>query len=109
MIYKARCSSLKELMTGRAKKDGSIDFGDTVKSMVKRQVVNELFGYGSPKENQYTKKGLLLEDDAIKAVGLLTGTLPVITHGYRVSVMCLPMKLYEISSVVGRVILTHGL
>lgn len=77
MIYKARCSSLKELMTGRARKDGSIDFGDTVKSMVKRQVVNELFGYGSPKENQYTKKGLLLEDNAIKAVGLLTGTLPV--------------------------------
>ena len=32
MIYKARCSSLKELMTGRARKDGSIDFGDTVKN-----------------------------------------------------------------------------
>lgn len=53
----------------------AIEFGDTVKSMVKRQVVNDCLVMAVPRK-QYTKKGLLLEDD-IKAVGLLTGTLPV--------------------------------
>lgn len=76
-MYKARCSSLKSLMTGRPLKSGGLDFGDTVKSMIKRQVVFDVFGYRKSTDNQYTDKGKILEDDAIRAVGLLTGTMPI--------------------------------
>ena len=76
-MYKARCSSLKSLMTGRPLKSGGLDFGDTVKSMIKRQVIFDVFGYRKSTDNQYTEKGKILEDDAIRAVGLLTGTMPI--------------------------------
>lgn len=76
-MYKARCSSLKSLMTGRPLKSGGLDFGDTVKSMIKRQVIFDVFGYRKSTDNQYTDKGKILEDDAIRAVGLLTGTMPI--------------------------------
>lgn len=76
-MYKARCSSLKNLMTGRPLKSGGLDFGDTVKSMIKRQVIFDVFGYRKSTDNQYTEKGKILEDDAIRAVGLLTGTMPI--------------------------------
>ena len=76
-MYKARCSSLKSLMTGRPLKSGGLDFGDTVKSMIKRQVIFDVFGYRKSTDNQYTGKGKILEDDAIRAVGLLTGTMPI--------------------------------
>lgn len=76
-MYKARCSSLKSLMTGRPLKSGGLDFGDTVRSMIKRQVVFDVFGYRKSTDNQYTDKGKILEDDAIRAVGLLTGTMPI--------------------------------
>lgn len=76
-MYKARCSSLKNLMTGRPLKSGGLDFGDTVKSMIKRQVIFDVFGYRKSTDNQYTEKGKILEDNAIKAVGLLTGTIPI--------------------------------
>jgi len=76
-MYKARCSSLKSLMTGRPLKSGGLDFGDTVKSMIKRQVIFDVFGYRKSTGNQYTDKGKILEDDAIRAVGLLTGTMPI--------------------------------
>lgn len=76
-MYKARCSSLKSLMTGRPLKSGGLDFGDTVKSMIKRRVIFDVFGYRKSTDNQYTDKGKILEDDAIRAVGLLTGTMPI--------------------------------
>lgn len=71
-MFKARCSSLHLLMT--RPKSGS-GLSETAKSMIKQSVIEDVYGRTEIK-SKYLDKGNLLEDEAIKAVGLITARQP---------------------------------
>ena len=68
-----RCSSLYKLMTKARSGDG---LSETAKTHIKELVVADVYGVSRNISNKYTKKGVLLEDEAIKAIGLVTATRP---------------------------------
>lgn len=71
-MFKARCSSLHLLMT--KPKSGS-GLSESAKSMIKQSVIEDVYGRTEIK-SKYLDKGNLLEDEAIKAVGLITARQP---------------------------------
>ena len=79
-MFKARCSSLHLLMTNPKSGTG---LSETAKSMIKQSVIEDVYGRTEIK-SKYLDKGNLLEDEAIKAVGLITARQPK-KHTGRVS------------------------
>lgn len=71
-MFKARCSSLHLLMT---KPKSGTGLSETAKSMIKQSVIEDVYGRTEIK-SKYLDKGNLLEDEAIKAVGLITAQQP---------------------------------
>lgn len=71
-MFKARCSSLHLLMT---KPKSGTGLSETAKSMIKQSVIEDVYGRTEIK-SKYLDKGNLLEDEAIKAVGLITARQP---------------------------------
>lgn len=67
-MFKARCSSLHLLMT---KPKSGTGLSETAKSMIKQSVIEDVYCRTEIK-SKYLEKGNLLEDEAIKAVGLIT-------------------------------------
>ena len=71
-MFKARCSSLHLLMT---KPKSGTGLSESAKSMIKQSVIEDIYGRTEIK-SKYLDKGLMLEDEAIKAVGLITARQP---------------------------------
>ena len=71
-MFKARCSSLHLLMT---KPKSGTGLSESAKSMIKQSVIEDVYGRTEIK-SKYLDKGNLLEDEAIKAVGLITARQP---------------------------------
>ena len=66
-MFKARCSSLHLLMTNPKSGTG---LSETAKSMIKQSVIEDVYGRTEIK-SKYLDKGLMLEDEAIKAIGMI--------------------------------------
>lgn len=64
-----RCSALKAIMTP-PKNKGEI-LSETAKSEIKKLVKEDAFGYQAFTGNKYTKKGVELENEAIRLSGLM--------------------------------------
>lgn len=64
-----RCSALKAIMT--PPKNKSEILSETAKSEIKKLVKEDVFGYQAFTGNKYTKKGIELENEAIRLSGLL--------------------------------------
>lgn len=67
-MIKIRCSSIHDLMTKPKSGNG---LSETAKSMIKRKVIMDLYGRVQEVETPQIRKGKLLEDEAIKAIGLI--------------------------------------
>lgn len=67
-MLKIRCSSLHLLMT-KAKSGSGLS--ETAKSMIKSAVIQQKYGRVKEVETPQIMKGRLLEDEAIKAIGLI--------------------------------------
>lgn len=72
-MLKIRCSSIGALMS--KPKSGS-GLSETAKSMIKTAVIESIYGRFTEVETKYTRKGKMLEDEAIKAIGLITARMP---------------------------------
>ena len=59
-----RCSSLADLI-GNPKGKGEV-ITETAKSAIRKIVKEDLYGFKSFTGNQYTQKGIMLEDQAIE-------------------------------------------
>lgn len=46
---------------------------ETAKTHVKQLVIESVYGFGRSISNKYTRKGQMMEDEAISSVGLVTG------------------------------------
>ncbi len=68
MKFKCRASRLGDFMTGSKKKG---ELGETCKKVILDAVLLDALGYRKELDAKQIQKGLMLEDDAIKAVSLL--------------------------------------
>lgn len=73
MTFKARCSKLKEIMSN-ARSGGGM--GETAKQAVLEQALQDVYGCQKQLHTPAIKKGLMLEETAIRAVGLITASNP---------------------------------
>jgi len=67
-VIKIRCSSLHQLMS---KPQSGSGLSETAKSMIKKTVIQQHYGRVKEVETPEIRKGKLLEDEAIKAIGLI--------------------------------------
>lgn len=71
-MFKARCSSLSLLMTNPKSGNG---LSETAKSLIKQTIIEDMYGRVDI-SSKYLTKGNMMEDEAIKAVGLVTARMP---------------------------------
>lgn len=72
-MFKVRASQLSKLLSepkSKADKDAGL-LSETAKTMVKEQLLFDLWGYKSEFSNKYIRKGLMLEGEAIAALSQL--------------------------------------
>jgi hypothetical protein len=75
-MFKCRASQLKKLMTEpklKADKEAG-NLSETARTMVREQLLLDLFGFKNYVETKYTRKGIMLEAQAIDVIGLATFT-----------------------------------
>lgn len=72
-MIKFRCSSLYKIMT-KPRSGGGLS--ETAKTHIKQLVIEDVYGVGGFDGNRYTRKGQMMEDEAIRAIGLVTATMP---------------------------------